>query len=821
MKSLSQKFLYAILVSLMLLGAAGTQGYASPERFLAGQQHGDGTVDSALDYLETQLNPDGGIRWMDEDSSMAVTLRVVMALTANHFSQDRLISETGLRPVDFLSANGEDWVNQVDSEGPGFSVARAGQLLAAIAAADLNPHQFGEGKIDLVYQINLQYDQTTGVFGGGTPDNVIGQVWAILGLAANGFKVPEEAAMWLAHAQGEDGSWNDGYGSFLDTTPLAMLALTTSGYTMSDSPEMQLAIRFMQNQQQPEGGWMTQWDTVTNASTTGVMLQVIAALDEIPMDGNWQKMGGNPYNAVLSLVQEDGRIGGDYANAYSTADALIGLSGQPLYKLGTLVKTSQAFDFLLNQQHADGGWGDLLPTIDAFLAIVATGWDPSTVSMGEGDPLSALVSMITPGFSDDPEIITKTIAAISISSLDPTNINETNLVNELKEIFNPATATFGDPASTKDQAYGILGLAAAGESLPTGALSSLLGLQHSDGGWPINSDGDSSPYPTALAIQALLAAGEAEDAEPIQDALSYLSISQHADGGWGDSLSTSAVIMALNALGINPESWITETGHSPITALNGYQKTNGSFVVDWNSSSDNLSATTAALRALFSGSNLLPENLPKGQFAGLVIDSGDSELETACVPLTDGLISGLDLLAASGFSYNADEGFISSIMDISNPDGETNYWSYWHWDGQTWVFNNIGLNDSNVLPGTIEAWHFTSWERFPSLPPDVVADLGEICNTSVLKNYAIEPNLNYTDLFHARSGQNYTIAAESKATAEPTPTSILNDTNLESTQTPAVQKDAPARSILPLVIIGSVGLVVLVIVILIYVKKHK
>ena len=99
-------------------------------------------------------------------------------------------------------------------------------------------------------------------------------------------------------------------------------------------------------------------------------------------------------------------------------------------------------------------------------------------------------------------------------------------------------------------------------------------------------------------------------------------------------------------------------------------------------------------------------------------------------------MDGFDLLSASGIPYSAPEGFVESIMDISNPAGETNYWSYWQWDGNAWTFSNAGAGDTTVLPGSIEAWHFTSWEIFPSLAPDVAPDLSALCETPVLKNYA-------------------------------------------------------------------------------------
>ncbi len=820
MQSHLRKQSTSILIILVLLGITASPAYASPSVFQAGQQNAEVVIESALGYLKTQMNDDGGIRWMDDSSSMAVTLRVVMALSANHFSQDFLKSDSGLRPVDYLVENGDDWVNQVGSEQPGFNLARAGQLLTAVAAANLDPRHFGPDDSDLIYQINLYFDPGTGIFGQATSDNVMDQVWAIIGLSAANVDIPEEAARWLANVQGEDGSWNDGYGSYLDTTPYAMLALLASGNYSSDSPEILSAIAFMQNEQNSDGGWQTQWDTITNASTTSAMLQTIAAMNDLPMGANWQQEGGNPYTTLSALQQDNGMIGGDYANAYSTADALIGLSGRPVFNLGTLVKVNQAFDFLFNIQTNTGGWDDLQQTSDAILAIFTAGWDPTSVMADGHNPVVALGALVASDISDSPEVIAKTIQAAHVSNLDPQNINGVDLVDTLNSTFNSDTSMFGGPGSTVDQAYGILGLAAAGHELPNGVNASLIALQNVDGGWPTSAGGDSSALPTALAIQALMALGETPDSTEIQSALSYLVNSQFPDGGWGDSLSTAEVIMALNILGQTPDTWITEQGHTPITALIQYQNAKGAFVLDWRTAAADFSATTAALRSLFSGSELLGSDNPITNVAGLVIDSGDAEPQNACIPIAGEPISGLDMLDASGMPYDADEGFINSINEISNPEGETNYWSYWHWDGKAWVFNNTGINDSDVLPGTIEAWHFTSWERFPSLPPDVAPSLSDICNEPVLKNYTVTPFIDYSDLFKAKAVQDYQTVTESTASQGDTPTSEPEGIATEM-PTEAAQDQAPVRSVLPIIIIGVVALVVLIVIVSIVTKRRN
>ncbi len=72
------------------------------------------------------------------------------------------------------------------------------------------------------------------------PRQRVDQVWAMIGLSANNASIPLDAANGLETAQREDGTWDDGFGSYLDTTPLAILALLGSGHTEPQSPSIQL-----------------------------------------------------------------------------------------------------------------------------------------------------------------------------------------------------------------------------------------------------------------------------------------------------------------------------------------------------------------------------------------------------------------------------------------------------------------------------------------------------------------------------------------------------------------------------------------------------
>ncbi len=92
----------------------------------------------------------------------------------------------------------------------------------------------------------------------------------------------------------------------------------------------------------------------------------------------------------------------------------------------------------------------------------------------------------------------------------------------LNATYDETEAAFGMADNTWHQALAILGLNAAGETIPSAVVDTLLGLQQDDGGWEYSAGFGSWPDNTALAVQALLAAGEAPDSSPILNALSYL-----------------------------------------------------------------------------------------------------------------------------------------------------------------------------------------------------------------------------------------------------------------------------------------------------------
>jgi hypothetical protein len=111
--------------------------------------------------------------------------------------------------------------------------------------------------------------------------------------------------------------------------------LLTSGNATNQGEAIQHAIKYFHDTQAPSGGWKPSWDTdPLNADSTGWILEALVSAGEDVRGQNWSTQQANPLDALMSLEKPDGSIGGTYANSYSTAEAIIGLSGIPLGNLG-------------------------------------------------------------------------------------------------------------------------------------------------------------------------------------------------------------------------------------------------------------------------------------------------------------------------------------------------------------------------------------------------------------------------------------------------------------------------------------------------------
>ncbi len=119
-------------------------------------------------------------------------------------------------------------------------------------------------------------------------------------------------------------------------------------------------------------------------------------------------------------------------------------------------------------------------------------------------------------------------------------------------------------------------------------IETILAAQHTDGGWSLSAavGSPSDPDMTGMAIQALAPYYDKNDEvkTAVDEALGFLSETQHANGGFGSidgkcTESCAQVIVALTALGINPEEddRFIKNGMSAVDAMCLFAVEGGGF----------------------------------------------------------------------------------------------------------------------------------------------------------------------------------------------------------------------------------------------------
>jgi hypothetical protein len=278
-----------------------------------------------------------------------------------------------------------------------------------------------------------------------------------------------------------------------------------------------------------------------------------------------------------------------------------------------------ALDYLKTQQNVDGGFGSGLSpestagsTADAVLAIVAAGGDVLQFEQNGNTPLDYLAYR-----SEDLETggdLAKVLMAVVAAGEDPRNFADVDLVLRLEQLI----ADSGKIGSEADTFYahclGVLALSSVSRPVPAASLDLIKAGQIADGSWawngePLEGTGDTNS--TAVAVQALIAGGEDETSDIIQQALAYLKGVQNDDGGFPyqkpsdygtdtDANSTAVVIQAILAAGQDPAGteWAVAEGRTPQDALLQLQNESGAFAWQAAMPDDNLLSTLQALPAV-------------------------------------------------------------------------------------------------------------------------------------------------------------------------------------------------------------------------------
>jgi hypothetical protein len=274
----------------------------------------------------------------------------------------------------------------------------------------------------------------------------------------------------------------------------------------------------------------------------------------------------------------------------------------------------RAVAWLATKQEADGGFStgfskgsDIGATADAVIAFTAADKPLNTVRTRAGrTPLGYLETQVrTKSLSAGQ--YAKIALAVQAAGLDPMKFGSKDLLTLITAGYDDTTGVIGDNVFIHSTA--LLALATAGAALPEKAISTLESFQSPAGGWAFMGSGDPDVDTTALAVQALIAAGRPASSGAAGRGLGYLHSLQNTDGGFPyqspsqfgtdtNANSTGLVAQAIIASGDQPESWAAAQGN-PLGAVIGLQQPSGAIAYQSAFASDNVLATIGAVQALY------------------------------------------------------------------------------------------------------------------------------------------------------------------------------------------------------------------------------
>jgi hypothetical protein len=267
-----------------------------------------------------------------------------------------------------------------------------------------------------------------------------------------------------------------------------------------------------------------------------------------------------------------------------------------------------ALQWLVQHQNPDGGFGSpsSVSTTAQALVALATPWEGVYVSSAVDHAFSYIRSNWDKAAVDAGTLgyIAMALRALGRPASDGL-VGGQNVASAIESTYNPTTGLYG--AYLYQHGIAVLGLAAAGQAVASSAVERILAMQAPNGGWSWNGSGqdaDSDTNTTSIMVQALVAAGRADD-PAVSKALEFLARHAAEQGGYAfqhfpgtaleaDANSTALVLQAVLAADQDPNdpSW-----GNPISALLRFQNPSGAFRWTDASPEDNLLSTVQAIPA--------------------------------------------------------------------------------------------------------------------------------------------------------------------------------------------------------------------------------
>jgi len=223
-----------------------------------------------------------------------------------------------------------------------------------------------------------------------------------------------------------------------------------------------------------------------------------------------------------------------------------------------------ALAYLSSVQQDDGSFGSML--LSDWTALAFSAADPGSAK----GKLRDYLLTATPSFGSTTDYERHALALLALG-INPYSGTPVDVITPIVRSFDGAQ--IGDPSLDTDDIFALFPLLRAGyrasDDIIQKTAAFIVSRQDANGSW------DGSTDVTAAAIQALSDAGALQGAsDALIRAEAYLRAKQSADGGFGNSFTTSWVLQAIAVLHAQTSSFVS-AGYTPHDYLAGLQQADG------------------------------------------------------------------------------------------------------------------------------------------------------------------------------------------------------------------------------------------------------
>lgn len=144
---------------------------------------------------------------------------------------------------------------------------------------------------------------------------------------------------------------------------------------------------------------------------------------------------------------------------------------------------------------------------------------------------------------------------------------------------------------------------------------------------------------------------------------------------------------------------------------------------------------------------------PAESRAGLVVQYGDGEVETACVRFGEPEISGIELLERSGIPAVVQGGSMGAAVCKIGPDGcdypaescfcerdgaRSTYWAFYSLEDGEWSYATLGAGGVSVRDGSVHGWAWGDGDSGSGARPPLLG-IDELCGAEAQPTAAESP----------------------------------------------------------------------------------